>query len=551
MNLKKTFRHILIFGAALAGAASCVDVDESLGSNFIPGNQQYDVAIAEFPLSNVKMGYCDSLSAYSDTRITIGAVRDSRFGLTTRSSAFTLVPVLDTIDVGLDPVPVNFHFTVTRDTTSVPQFNQQNILQSVNVYALTHVLDTTYMYMWDDRYESFYDSSTRITKGVPVYDGGDSLSFDFSNEFAQKVIDIFAEDPDIQMDLDAYQEKFPGIYLTVDAPVGEGGRINLFDLPIELDEDNSTYVTGCYAELHIKSPYVAGEEPRDTSFLFWFGPEEIDEDADQYALNISTTESGSNFSLDEDGFYAATDKIYVEGGNGMKPWFSAQEIKDLVLEEIATKGLAADEVVINKATITLTYDEPEDYDMFYLMPAVLSPTTKIAYDSDLYKDTGEKFDYVYYANLTDASIDDEDQGEIHRSLGTYSPDITHHVQEILTIPDDSLATGIYDVWLLVLAAETTTTDTSNEELAEYYTYLAYSSYYSSMYSSSYSSSSYSNYYYYLYLASMYSDSSTTSTENTLDRDRYYTASLCGPDSDNGPTLRIVYSYIKQDSNENE
>ncbi len=548
MNLK-TLKFILI-GAVALGAASCVYVDETLGSSLIPANQKYDVAMAEFTLSNIRMGYSDSLSAYSDTRITIGAVRDEVYGLTTRSSAFTLVPLVDTVDVGLDPVPVQFHFAAVRDTTSIPASNQYGILQNVNVYELKHVLDSSYLYMWDDRYESFYNP-TPISKGAPFYDGGDTLSFDFSDEFAAKMIAVFYEDPDIQMDLDAYVEKMPGIYLTVDPPVGNGGRINMFDTPLEYDEDYY-YVTGCYAELKLKTRYAEGEELRDTSFIFMFGADSLAVDANFYAFNIVTHETKTDlFVPDEAGFVEAEDLIYLESGGGLKPVFSALELKNLVLDEISQKGLTAEDVVINKATLIMPYVEPDNYDDYYLMPDMLSPTCKLFYDSsEIYKEDGEEIRYVYYANLTDASVDDEDQGDINRSLGYYSPDITHHVQAILQVSDEKLETGIYDIWMLILAEETVTTDTSNSDLAEYYQYLAYSSYYSSMYSGSYSSgSSYSNYYYYLYLANLYSSSSSTSTTPTLDKDRYYIGALYGPSSDNGPRLKITYSFVKQDDEE--
>ncbi len=531
-------------------AASCVYVDQSLGSNFIPGNQLYDVSLVEFPLSDVKMGYCDSLSAFSDSRITIGAVRDDRFGLTTRGSAFTLVPVMDTIDVGRDPELMHFHFSAVRDTTSVPTFDQQNILQSVNVYELTHVMDTTYMYIWDDRYETFYDSSVRITEGVPVYAGGDSLSFEFSQAYGNKMIELFKEQPDIQLDLDAYLEKMPGIYITVDPPVGNGGRINMFDVPIEVDDYG--YVTGGYAELVLKAKYGDDTMQRDTSFLFYYGPQERTTDTDQYALNICTHETHSSlFVPDEKGLVDAGDEIYIEGGGGLKPVFNATEIKTLLTDELTSRGLSPTDVIINKATIVMPYEVPEDYDYFYLMPDILSPTCKFSYLSDLVKDDGSSFQYVYYAGLTDSSISDEDQGDIHRSLDNYTPDITHHVQEILKMSDDTLATGKYDIWMLVLRAEVITEDTSNSDMSEYYQYLAYSSYYNSMYSGSYSGSSYSNYYYYLYLAQLYGSSTSTTVQNTLDRDRYYTATLKGPTSDDGPKLKVVYSYIKGLANDSD
>ena len=81
--------------ALLAGLVSCVGVDQNLGGDFIPTDQKYDFHTAEFDLDEVWMKSIDSLTAYSSRRITIGAIRDETFGLFSRGSVVTLVPVLD------------------------------------------------------------------------------------------------------------------------------------------------------------------------------------------------------------------------------------------------------------------------------------------------------------------------------------------------------------------------------------------------------------------------------------------------------------------------
>ncbi len=543
----------LVFGAVLLCAASCVYVDDRLGQNFIPDNQIYDISMAEFKLNDIKMGFADSLSAYSSTRITVGAIRDEMFGLTKRSSAFTIVPVSDSIDVGIDPVVTQFHLTAVRDTTSIPYRSQLDILQNINVYSLTKTLDTTYIYAWDDRYDTFYDSSVKIAKGAPVYAGGDSLSFDFTDEYAQRYLDAFKENPGIQMDLDAYLEKLPGIYLTVDDPVGMGGRINMFGCALEFND--YYYVTANFAELKLKTKYTQTDEPHDTSFLFYFGPvERIDDitSTEQYAFNICEHESKNMFPVDETGFVPVTGDIYVESGAGLKPVVSAQELKDLVTAELVENGFDPGEVIINKATIVLPYQEPTDYDLYYTVPLILSPTCKLSYSTTWMKEDGTYQRYVTYGGLTDASISDEDQGDINRSLTLYSPDISHHVQTILNTPDDTLATGKYDVWLLIMSYEEQKGENNStyDELSEYYQYMAYSSYYSSMYGGSYSGSYYSNYYNYLMYAEYYASlNDVTYTTPTLDKDKYFEVVLNGPTSADGPKFKITYSYIKRDEDE--
>lgn len=563
-------KKMTVIGAALVCAASCVYVDDNLGQNFIPGDQIYEVRTATFDLDGIRMGYSDSLSAYSSSRITVGAIRDSKFGLTSRSSAFTIVPVVDTIDVGENPRVTQFHFTVSRDTTSVEDEGQTNILQNIYVHRLEHVLDSTYLYTVDLNDKDFIGKET-ITRGIPVYNGGDSLSFDFSDDFAMEMVKLFQEDPDIQMDLDEYLEKMPGIYIRSDAPATEGGRINMFNCPIEVSD--SYYVTGNYAELKIRSDYGTRKDV-DTSFLFYFGPQERTTDTEQYAFNICDSHPEDRTFLIEDTenktrsiLYTATDgKIYVEGGNGLKPVISAVEIKNLLTDHLKEEGLDPDEIIVNKASVILPFDEfinsgEYDYSQNYMLPDILSPTCRFSYYSEsLDNADGERIRYVSYAGLTDASVESENQGDVNLSLSRYSPDISHHVQEVLRASDDSLATGRYDIWLLVMVNEVvTSTNEQQQEMSEYYQNLAYASYYNSLYGGygygygygygGYGYNSYYNNYYNYMLAAQYASASAVQEETVaqLDKDRFYRLVINGPASESRPQLTVVYSYIQRDA----
>ena len=563
-------KKMTVIGAALVCAASCVYVDDNLGQNFIPGDQIYEVRTATFDLDGIRMGYSDSLSAYSSSRITVGAIRDSKFGLTSRSSAFTIVPVVDTIDVGENPRVTQFHFTVSRDTTSVEDEGQTNILQNIYVHRLEHVLDSTYLYTVDLNDKDFIGKET-ITRGIPVYNGGDSLSFDFSDDFAMEMVKLFQEDPDIQMDLDEYLEKMPGIYIRSDAPATEGGRINMFNCPIEVSD--SYYVTGNYAELKIRSDYGTRKDV-DTSFLFYFGPQERTTDTEQYAFNICDSHPEDRTFLIEDTenktrsiLYTATDgKIYVEGGNGLKPVISAVEIKNLLTDHLKEEGLDPDEIIVNKASVILPFDEfinsgEYDYSQNYMLPDILSPTCRFSYYSEsLDNADGERIRYVSYAGLTDASVESENQGDVNLSLSRDSPDISHHVQEVLRASDDSLATGRYDIWLLVMVNEViTSTNEQQQEMSEYYQNLAYASYYNSLYGGygygygygygGYGYNSYYNNYYNYMLAAQYASASAVQEETVaqLDKDRFYRLVINGPASESRPQLTVVYSYIQRDA----
>ena len=522
----------------------CVSINSELGGSLVPIDQQYTIHLSSLDFSDshpIEMQMTDSLSGYSSTRITIGAIRDDDYGLTTRSCALTLVPMYDTLDFGTNPSVTRFHLSVAADTVSVLYDRHRHILQNVGVYELSSALDPAKNF---DCNATVEHGSKRISKGTPVINGSDSLSFDFTQEFADRFLGITQEDLE---DMDTYLEKFPGIYLDTDEPVGNGGRISMFDL--QLDYDSDYYVLmGNYATLNVNSTWEGTR--KDSSFFFYLSAldfYQIDSlltnsstgSFPQYCLNLTGHETRSRAGK-------ATDRVNFEGGGGLKPMVRARTLYDMAAEMISAQGADPRNVIINKASIVMPFDFPDDYTAMEKFPIMLSPTCRIKNDT-----------LATFMGLTDSSSSSEDQGDINRSLLQYAPDITYHLQEILKMDDEKIDSGNYDVWMLLMAEETTTTSSSSSssDLSEYYQYLAYQSYYNSMYGGygygSYSgygygssSSYYSNYYSYMMMM-MYanSSSSTTTTSTQLDKDRYYYGWLNGPEAASGrvPRLEITFS----------
>ena len=579
---------ISLIGATLLGSASCVDINEELGENLIPLNQLWDVYIPEAEvLDNIELRTPDSLSAYSSRRITFGAVRDE-LGLSVKGSSFTLVPILKDIYLGENTEILQFHFSAVRDTLSTVNDDQQRMMQNVFVYSLREPFSSDILYInslspgvkpedaTETNEKKFIDRTRFISQGIPVYNGSDSLSFDFSKEFAEEVIDgitKFREGYIAKQDtlLSDYLKLVPGIYLETETPSGYGGRINMFDLALEFD--SNSYISGNFAELKVRADY-GDRKDVDTSFLFIFGPSDFIKTGSveipkQYAFNGSTnTQSGENL----DGI-TATDKIYVEGGGGVKPVIKAKGIKALLEkmikaeEEKAGISINPNEIVINKASIVLPYDVKGDWDKLNKYPTILSPTVRLHG-----KDKDET--YVSYAGLTDSSIESENQGDINRSLSLYAPDISHHVQEILKLQpekgesEDEFNKRVdgYDIWMLIMHEEVTVTTSAGNSNNDYYNSLLYNSYYNNMMYDPYGYGygygyggygyggygdygyGYGNYYNYMMMASyMNSGSSTSETISVdLDRDRYYDCILGGPTAEEAirPKLKITFSAPK-------
>lgn len=533
--------------ALMAGLMSCVGVDQNLGGDFIPTDQKYDFHTAEFDLDEVWMKSIDSLTAYSSRRITIGSIRDETFGLFSRGSVVTLVPVLDSVDFGKDPVFKRFKFKAAVDSVSVADESQASILQNVNVYALDEPLGSKEYF---SRAEIKHGSK-RITKGVPIANGKDSLTFDFTEEYGKQYLSMTQDD---LKDLKTYAKKFPGIYLCTDDPTGNGGRFDMYEFDIlrTVAGTSGSYIarTDNYAILYFNGEFNG--ERRDSSLMFYFSPVEM-QDLDslinakslpsQYVFNVDRHESDHLVGQ-------ADDKIYIEGGSGIKPVVPAAEIQRLVNAEIIRKGGEPITTLITKATIEMPFDFPEDYTTMFRYPKVLSPTIKISTDTT-----------VTFAGLTDASASNENQGDVNRSLCNYAPDITHHVQQIIRKSEGDKKLSNYDIWFLIMWYETTTTtDSQAEEMANYYKQLAYYSYANQLYGGGYGGYGgygyggygyggygyYNNYYNYMSMASYASSSATKTTSSTeLDKDRYYRAVLRGPKAEGKkPKLKVTFAIPK-------
>ena len=537
--------------AALACCAACIDIDNEVGENLIATNQQYTIHTAEFDLEDIRLDYVDALSGYSADNIVFGAVRDTRYGLSTRSSAFSLVPVYDTLDFGTNTRLRGFHFAATADTVSLPSESQRGILQNVNVFELTQPLDA------DQYYTSTIvpHGSERISKGIPVFNGTDTLSFDFTDAFALKYLEklkVIAKNG--IKDIKTYTAELPGIFIESDVPTGMGGRINRLKLGIlEANSEGYMQMSGNYARLKFRADYGSRKDV-DTSFVFYFSPTKLQNvdslysanaKPEQYVFNISSYQSQSLAGR-------AGAAIYIEGGTGLKPVIPAKEIYRLVSNEIARQGGNGKNTVIAKATIELPFDFPENYEDFYKFPPILNPTLKRVDDNKK----------VTFAGLTDANESSENQGDVDRSNCQYAPDISHHVQQILKMKETDDMSG-YDVWFLAMNYRTIVTVNANNSQNDYYQQMMYYSYMNSLYGGGYGGYGsyggygyggyggygYDNYYSYMLMAQAMNSSSsstTTSKQTFLDKEGYYDAVLAGPTAlGRRPKLRVTYAVPRE------
>lgn len=528
--------------------AACVNIDENLGGSMIPVGNTYKVVTPEAIPIGVSQKMADSLSGFSTSRITIGSIRkDDEFGLTTRSSVVTLIPLFNSDhDMGSGRIFRSMHFATALDSVSVEDKSQENILQGVNVYEVLKTVDYSKDF---DCNGDIPHGDVRVSDRIPHIGASDSLSFDFTSEFGEKYMNMTDADRE---SYDSYVAKFPGIYLETTDPLGEGGRINIFKLQLGYSSDSGG-ITGNYAQLNYSAVYDGVR--KDTSVFFYFsatGFYDLDSLATnsgtgsfpQYCLNLT----GHEYSKSRGLAGPAHEEVLVEGGGGLKPVVSAGEIRNAIISAIEANGDDPSKAIINRATLHFNFVQ-EDFDKLYKLPEVLSPTCRIRGDST-----------VSFMGLTDSSASEENQGDRNLSLYTFTPDITYHAQKLVAMDEDdeSLVKGNYDIWLLIMHNDVTqTTSSGNSEISQYYQYLAYQSYMGNMYGGyGYGGygygygNSYTNYYNYAMLAQMYGQSTTsTSTSKNLDRDRYYYCRLYGPecpDAELRPGLTFTYSVPNEE-----
>ena len=175
--------RLAAIGAILLGSASCVSINEQIGGNLIPTDQQWDVFTPEaVEFEDICIQMSDSLTGYSNSRFTFGAVNDEIMGTSIKSTSFTLVPYLDSVDLGKNTKIRQFHFTAVRDTLSTIYDNEQRILQNVYVSELRKPLDSTII----------YTSSLSDPKTLKEFVNCQSLSYyDVSLNFNTECLEIF------------------------------------------------------------------------------------------------------------------------------------------------------------------------------------------------------------------------------------------------------------------------------------------------------------------------------------------------------------------------
>lgn len=529
--MKKATSSLIIAALAILSlaAVSCIETDLTLGSDLLPDDQLMNTKQMTFELP-VSLKVADSIATTSSTSIVFGAFNTEKFGLSEFSSATPFAPISDssTIRVGTNRRFGKFELKLQLRRTEGLDSRSSNIIQNVNVYRLIKNFDSTTVYN-NSITQEFYDSKP-VSINSPVFTGGDTLTIQLSEEFAMRILDTLYAKPDIVDTTSNFNKIFPGLYFTVDAPMAgvNEGRINNFKVQ-------------SYARLSYTADF-GDRKDVDTTVLFQTG---VTEAKGKYLFVLNQSKFSSRHL--ETG--NADEKIFVEGNAGIKPVISSSYLKNTIEEWAQSEGIDIRKLILVRANLKMPFEFPDDIDKVDdLYPTTLSPSVRIHTEED---------NMVLYSTITDVNVSDEDPGNINRSTGCYSPDITHYLQRMLKKGKDELSADD-DIWLMPTTKNQDSND-SDSSTPDYNMYNYYNPYYYYDPYGGYGYGGYGGYYGYGYggyggyygynpygyYNSLYGSSTEDESKLTLDSVSHFEAELNGTAGDNRPKLVITYCVLPE------
>lgn len=404
---------------------SCISVDKSLGSQFIPDDEKLQVHTVTFPLP-LELKMADSLQAQSSSTALLGAFRSAELGETHFGTAANISPILGgTIRFGKDPVIKSIYFVTTISETQVLEESQSGIPQNIEVYRMMKVIDTATLYNNSIR-PGDYDP-VPLNTGSATFFGGDSLKIYLSNDYGSLL--LTATDKELDS-LNLFIKKFKGLYLTASAPEQglTGGRLNVF----------STSNANLIISYNFQPEWKAGLPRKDTTVVLAFA-------GDGYCLNTSSYGSQPLETANT----SDMDVLPVEGAAGIKPYISMDALKTMLDDWMEKNHYDPKKILLIKGEYVLPYEMPADYKQMDCYPPSLYPT---------YHQKESSTGRMYYYQPTDIYTTDNPAGNIDRSAMVYKGDISPTLQKMISTTRQELASDTqfaYDFWFI---PSTRTTD---------------------------------------------------------------------------------------------
>lgn len=420
----------MLLGTAIL-AVSCITVDKTVGSDYIPDNHKLKLRTASIKLP-VRLKSADSLQGVANTYMTLGSFNTDEFGTARFGSAANICPTSTTLNLGKDRKIISTYlqlslaaksdYSTIAGTSIVLDKSQKNIGQTFSIHRLNKYLDTSSVYVCDIK-ESDYDPTPLNTHEI-AYFGGDSIKIYLDNSFGEEILSATEDELD---SLTLFMKNHRGLYIKSDYPLAglNSGRLNLF----------SRASSSIYVKFNFQPTWCDTVGRKDTLIPIMFG--------DSYCVNTAEHQTQYTYNGEE------LERIPIEGIAGLTPYISATDLKDAIEAWKAENGYENAKILVAKATINLPYPEPENSDDFtYKYPKYIFPNHRLRLsDTSLIK---------YYYPFGDYESTGNPLGAINRSLSKYVCDFSETTQKFISKDKESLNSS-FDIWLRPIYSETNST----------------------------------------------------------------------------------------------
>ncbi|MBQ0123850.1 MAG: DUF4270 family protein [Bacteroidales bacterium] len=428
MNFPKI--SVFILFAGLCSAVACVNVDNTLGSGFVPSNQMMEMKIESFDLP-MELACADSIQSGYISSMQLGSVATQTYGPFSAAMAVSFTPAVDSIDWGKDPKFLQMSLGFGLETSFCPSSDQEFIPQNIYIYQLKVPLDSTKVYP-NSITEKDYDP-TPINAGTIVYTGNGDISTYLTEDFGKKLFEFSMS----QLDSTEYFMKhFYGLYIKTDQMEEGtlGGRLNKVDLSASM-----VYLTYRCTDADGKPAY------RTASFAL----------GDKYSVNTYKSSSKKLETRNPE------DALYFEGLSGVKPVIRAKALKKMIEDWAKQTNTDLNKVLISRAKIELPFDYNGDRTSLDKYPANLFPCKRALNESIA--------SYVYYEPIDEVDDAVFEAGDMNRSQMNYTTDMGIYLQSLLK-KSDSEITAFDDLWLMPTSEETDPSTGAIYYTVNYYDY---------------------------------------------------------------------------------
>ncbi len=391
MTNRKSYFALCITTISIFAAVSCINIDKSLGSGLVPSDYDLTLKTSEFSLP-LEMKMADSLQTVYSGYIIFGSYKDPLFGNVSSSSVFSLEPSVTDNDFGDNPVVNSLKLYIAVSSQTIINQSESSIPQNVYIYRLLNDIDTLKPY--NSSYSMADVDPVPINENT-VYLGGDSIVCNIKTSFANELLSATQEERD---SVDLFLKRFKGFYITTNPLPGSlsGGRFNLIS------------ASDVYMLINYRHVSAADNIDKDSIISYYTN-------TDRPYINVFK-HSSQSFATN-----LPTQKLYVEGLAGIKPYIDFTKVKTNFDEWAANEGIDLKRVVISKAEIVMPYEFPTDYTTMNQYPSTLFLTTRVL-------DTATHL--RYYQPIADMNIDGSD-GAINRVTFEYRMNVTTYIQKLI------------------------------------------------------------------------------------------------------------------------